>query len=252
MERPQSPNRLIYAAMHQDYSSDYVGEVDLRIAEDDAGRTVVSRLLSGERGHYGPLEHPTMSVAAGYFPHSVMQQLRTHRIWSFDVQSFRFTGMHLAELGQAVDALASTYPGPGLMPASLLSEPLQESLERAVYLRPPGLYPGLEGGQYHYSKANRDADLADAMYLLWRYYQKTSLQKMAAEQARGVVPFDVRQHFVFTGSLRSWLHLMAIRGKADAQLECRMLCALAEPLLAEWVPEIWSWFENHHKGFLAP
>ncbi|XDE62527.1 FAD-dependent thymidylate synthase [Arthrospira platensis BEA 1257B] len=56
-------------------------------SELEAGEIIVKRLLAGERGHYGPLEHPSITFNCGYFPHSVMQQARTHRVGiSFDVQ----------------------------------------------------------------------------------------------------------------------------------------------------------------------
>ncbi len=86
------PNKAIYMAMHQDYYAGYVlddkSALDLR--EDECAERVIKHLLKGGKGHYGPLEHPVIQTASGYFPHSVMQQLRTHRMGiSFDVQSFR-------------------------------------------------------------------------------------------------------------------------------------------------------------------
>ena len=81
-----NPQKLIYTAMHQDYSSEHVTEVD--ISEKQAGLICVNKLLKGKRGHYGPLEHPSMTVGVYNYPHIVMQQIRTHRLASFDVQSF--------------------------------------------------------------------------------------------------------------------------------------------------------------------
>lgn len=83
-----SPQTVIYAAMHQDYSEDWVWEERDRFPDEQkCGEVVVKRLLAGERGHYGPLEHPQIVLSVGYFPHSVMQQARTHRVGtSFDVQ----------------------------------------------------------------------------------------------------------------------------------------------------------------------
>lgn len=83
-----NPQQTIYAAMHQDYSESFVVEErDRWPAEEQAGEVIVKRLLAGERGHYGPLEHAMIVFNVGYFPHSVMQQARTHRIGvSFDVQ----------------------------------------------------------------------------------------------------------------------------------------------------------------------
>lgn len=83
-----NPQQVIYAAMHQDYTDGFVfDERDSWPSESQSGEVIVKRLLAGERGHYGPLEHPQIIFNCGYFPHSVMQQARTHRVSvSFDVQ----------------------------------------------------------------------------------------------------------------------------------------------------------------------
>ncbi|NJR39652.1 MAG: hypothetical protein HC781_13595 [Leptolyngbyaceae cyanobacterium CSU_1_4] len=83
-----NPQQTIYAAMHQDYAEGFVwAERDRFPAEDKSGEVVVKQLLAGNRGHYGPLEHPQITLNCGFFPHSTMQQMRTHRVGiSFDVQ----------------------------------------------------------------------------------------------------------------------------------------------------------------------
>lgn len=83
-----NPQQVIYAAMHQDYTESFVfDDRDSWGTEVECGEIIVKRLLAGERGHYGPLEHPQIVFNCGYFPHSVMQQARTHRVGvSFDVQ----------------------------------------------------------------------------------------------------------------------------------------------------------------------
>jgi thymidylate synthase (FAD) len=76
-----NPQQCVYAAMHQDYSEEFV--VESRAGwpnERVAGQLCVKHLLSANRGHFGPLEHPSITLNVGYFPHSVMQQARTHRI----------------------------------------------------------------------------------------------------------------------------------------------------------------------------
>ena len=83
-----NPQQVIYAAMHQDYTDKFVSDDrESWPSESAAGEIIVKRLLAGERGHYGPLEHVQIVFNCGYFPHSVMQQARTHRVGiSFDVQ----------------------------------------------------------------------------------------------------------------------------------------------------------------------
>ncbi len=85
LNQTPDPERVIYQAMHQDYSPSFV-TAEERIPEQ-YGEAVVKHLLEGNRGHYGPLEHPQITFGVGYFPHTVMQQARTHRVGiSFDVQ----------------------------------------------------------------------------------------------------------------------------------------------------------------------
>jgi thymidylate synthase (FAD) len=83
-----NPQQVVWAAMHQDYSEQYVWDShDKWPDEERCGELIVKHLLAGDRGHYGPLEHPQITLNVGYFPHSMMQQIRTHRVGvSFDVQ----------------------------------------------------------------------------------------------------------------------------------------------------------------------
>jgi thymidylate synthase (FAD) len=83
-----NPQQLVWAAMHQDYSEDFVWDKKDKFPDEaKAGELIVKHLLAGNRGHYGCIEHPQITFNAGYFPHSMMQQIRTHRVGvSFDVQ----------------------------------------------------------------------------------------------------------------------------------------------------------------------
>ena len=76
----------------------------------------------------------------------------------------------------------------------------------------------------------------------------------AEEHARGILPFDYRQHFVVSFSLRAFLHFMDLRAKLDAQEEIRVLCDLMWPHMQAWAPEIAAWYEKSrlHKARLAP
>ena len=47
------------------------------------------------------LEHAQIVLNMGWFPHSVMQQARTHRVGvSFDVQSMRYTGERICRAAE--------------------------------------------------------------------------------------------------------------------------------------------------------
>lgn len=219
------PQKLVWVAMHQDYAEGFAAD-DTMPSERECGEIAVKRLLSGDRGHYGPLEHPQISFACGYFPHSVMQQARTHRVGvSFDVQSGRYTGKRV------VAAARNEVP-----------------MEDVFYLRPEGTYKDRQGHRYDYTVQRRAEDLDHLKTLAWHYLRRTDHSGFAEEHARGMLAFDVRQHFVVSFNLRSLLHFLDLRSKADAQLEIQQLCDLMWPHVLAWVPEIAGWYQLTRLG----
>jgi thymidylate synthase (FAD) len=229
-----NPQQCIYAAMHQDYSEGYVYDDRANWPDEThAGEICVQRLLAGDRGHYGPLEHPQITLNVGWFPHSVMQQARTHRVGvSFDVQSMRYTGERICRAASG-----------------------DLDLEEVFYLRPAGDYTDRSGKSYTYTDTQRCDDLLycckDAAV---KYRHWTRAEGYSEEHARGMLPFDYRQHFVVSFSLRAMLHFLDLRAKADAQLEIRQLCDLMWPHLEVWAPEIAAWYKKTRltRARLAP
>ena len=214
LNQTRDPATLCWQAMHQDYSEGWVFH-DEPLNEDRAGDRIVKHLLLGGRGHYGPLEHASITFAVGYFPHSVIQQARTHRVGtSWDVQSMRYTGKRIAAV---VDGIVD--------------------VEEAFYLRPVGDYTNRQGKE----SASR---------------YKTALENFGAseEHARGLLPFDYRQHFVVTFNLRSLMHFLDLRGKADAQIEIHQMCQLLIPHFEKWIPSVHSLYAKNRwgKARLAP
>jgi thymidylate synthase (FAD) len=224
------PQTVIWQAMHQDYSEGFVADQEPP-DETRAGDIAVKRLLSGERGHYGPLEHPQITFNVGWFPHSVMQQARTHRVGvSFDVQSMRYTGERIRQAANG-----------------------ELDLEEVFYLRPVGEYTDRQGKRYIYSAEERLVDLRLCRTAAGRYRDLLDAG-FAEEHARGTLPFDYRQHFVVSFNLRSALHFLDLRSKADAQDEIRQLCGIIWPYVESWAPEIAGWYQRARwgKARLAP
>lgn len=215
-----NPQQCVYAAMHQDYSEGYVfNEREQWPDERTLGKTCVKRLLSGERGHYGPLEHAQIVFNVGWFPHSVMQQARTHRVGvSFDVQSMRYTGDRICKAANG-----------------------ELDLEEVFYLRPVGCYIDRQGKSYVYDETQRFIDLSVCQAAAERYRDLLAAG-FAEEHARGILPFDYRQHFIVSFTLRALLHFFDLRAKKDAQNEIRQLCELMLPHLNQWVPDIADWY----------
>lgn len=225
------PQLVTWRAMHQDYTSAFVWDDKTPSSHSAAGAACVRALLAGERGHYGPLEHAQIVLNCGWFPHSVMQQARTHRIGvSFDVQSFRYTSETILKAGR------------GEIP-----------IEEAFYMRPVGFYTNREGKQYHYTADDRNEDLQLCCTAAEHYVRRFEAG-CPEEQARGFLPFDYRQHFVVSFTLRALMHFLDMRSKLDAQLEIRQLCELIWPHFELWAPEIAEWYAARrlYKARLAP
>jgi thymidylate synthase (FAD) len=170
------------------------------------------------------LEHPQIVFNCGYFPHSVMQQARTHRIASFDVQSLRYTGLRFLDVVTG-----------------------KRDIEEVFYLRPVGDYEDRQGKKYHYSAEQRKADLEWCFEAVKRY--SLDIQAgMSEEHARGKLPFDYRQHFIVSFNLRSLMHFLDLRGKKNAQLEIQKLCDLMWVHFENWTPEIADWYAKNRLG----
>ncbi len=221
-----NPQQVIYAALHQDYTEKFVfDERDSWPSESECGEIIVKRLLAGDRGHFGPLEHPQIVFNCGYFPHSVMQQARTHRVGiSFDVQSARYTSQHFLDVAKG-----------------------KKNVEEAFYLRPVGNYSDREGKKYYYSPEQRERDLQWCLLAANNYAQDMA-DGMSEEHARGKLPFDYRQHFIVSFNLRSFLHFCDLRNKKNAQLEIQQLCELMWPHFETWVPGIAEWYTTTRMG----
>jgi thymidylate synthase (FAD) len=126
-------------------------------------------------------------------------------------------------------------------------------LEEVFYLRPVGHYSDRQGKKYHYGDDQRAIDLELCRAAAHRYRDLLDAG-FAEEHARGILPFDYRQHFVVSFTLRAFLHFLDLRAKLDAQQEIRELCDLMWPHLQAWVPQFADWYEKSrlHKARLAP
>lgn len=236
LQSTTQPQTLIWLAMHQDYAEDMVSEPAERTktpeSETAAGKIIIKHLLAGNRGHYGCLEHPQITVNVGYFPHSTMQQLRTHRVGvSFDVQSFRYTSKRILDVADGKREVNSVF-----------------------YLRPPGTYGDRSGKKYEYTEATRNQHLELCRETACLYAQEVRERGLSEEHARGLLRFDIRQHFVISMNVRSLMHLLDLRWKADAQLEAQWFSELLFERFQEWTPEIAAWYQEHRakKARLAP
>jgi len=221
------PEHVVFQSAKNDYSEDAIYDKPI---PKDHGKWIVERLLANDRGHFGPLEAPSITFNCVGFVHSVMVQARTHRLMSFDVQSQRYTGKRVQKVAN------------GLLP-----------IEDVFYLRPPGYYIDRQGDRYYYTPEDIREDLADIL-LACQKYDRRRLQGYNEEHIRDLLPQGIRQNFVVTMNLRSALHFMDLRAKRDAQLEIQALCEMMWPLLKKWAPNVCEYYEEKrlHKAKLSP
>lgn len=230
MSQTPSPQQLVWQSAHQCVCEDAAFD-DKSPDENRAGEYVVKHLLAGHRGHYSPLEAPQISFNVIGFPHSAMQQVTRHRIGlHFSVQSFRYTGQRIVDAAQGI-----------------------RDVEEVFYLRPVGSYSDRQGKKYDYTEDLRQDDLDWCLRACHRYADRIQ-QGFSEEHARGLIPFDIRQHWVMSANVRSLLHVLDMRGTKAAQLECQQLCELILPHLQSWVPAIADWYIKNRwkKPRLAP
>jgi thymidylate synthase (FAD) len=218
------PQLIVMQALRQCYSSTPVLDLSY-MSEAAAGEKVVETLLKGNKGHWSPLEHAHLSLNVAYCPHDIMQQFRTHRIFSFSVQSFRYTSASFV-----------SYENGDF-----------DSLEKLVYIRQEGTYTNRTGKKYQVTYNDRLASLREANQSVLAYQRRLALG-VAPEDARGLLPFNIRQHFVVSANLRAWLHMLDLRSKADAQPEFQQLASQVCEKLQAWTPEIYQWYADHRKG----
>lgn len=222
-----NPEETAWYGMHQCYHEGAVGD----FAPDEPGKKLVKHLLSGDRGHYSPLEHNSITFGVFGFPHVVMQQFRTHRVGiSFSVQSTRYTGTRVIEY-----------------------EAGHRSFEDVFYIRKPGEYRGRNGVytiEENYHELLRLTVHASAL----AYSALVTERGWDTEAARYGIPYGVRQNFVMTVNARSLMHLLDMRHKPDAELESQELAHLLFLAFKDWMPNVAEWYENKrlNKGKLAP
>jgi thymidylate synthase (FAD) len=231
LRQAQLPQTLVWQAGKNDYSEEPIHTI-FPPNEKECGKWVIEQLLANERGHWGPLEHPAITFDCVGFVHNVIVQARTHRVGvTFDVQSQRYTGRRVLKVAKGE-----------LRP------------QEVFYVRPEGLYLDRKGHKYEWTQKDYERELKFCVEASERYTDLFENRGMAEEHLRDYLPQNIRQNFVVTWNLRSALHFLDLRAKLDAQVEIQALSEAMIPAMKEWVPEIFSYYEEKrlHKARLSP
>jgi thymidylate synthase (FAD) len=224
------PEQVVYQAAKCDYSETPIHTQKIPYPSE-CGEWVVERLLNNEKGHWGPLEHPGITFSVSGYVHNVAMQARTHRVGvSFDVQSQRYTGRRVVQVANG-----------------------ELDPEDVFYVRPVGFYTNRYGKKYEWNPEHRQRKL-DRIVEECKEYSEYYEQGVCEEHIRDYLPQAIRQNFVVSFNLRSVLHIMDLRAKMDAQLEIQALCEQFSPLLENWAPNVWKYYEEKrlHRARLSP
>lgn len=250
------PQQTVWRAMHQCYNQGFNPDNTLidEWSEEEYGNKIVKHLLAGDRGHYGCLEHPSITFEVGFFPHTVIQQLRTHRVGvTFDVQSFRYTGKQIVEVGEELLNRFGGTPDSGQIIDNF--DEVYNILDLLFYITKEitsdrGHWKGTENDLWllNLQELNTFSQAVDG------YYHLVEERDIPYQVARNIIPYAIRQHFSFSVNARSLMHILDLRAKANAQYEIRCLCDLLMVEFEKWMPQVASWYNEKRwqKARLAP
>ena len=110
-----------------------------------------------------------------------------------------------------------------------------------------------KGKKYDWTEEDYQSELNYILEGCKRYAAKYE-RGMCEEHIRDYLAQAIRQDFVVSFNLRSVLHFLDLRSKLDAQLEIQALCEQMCPIIQEWAPEVWDYYETKrlHRAKLSP
>jgi len=260
LRQTEQPERLVCQAARGDYYQGYVGDTtyselmsDVSWSESDLDGLVnipdwmeadIRSYKSGDaplseetivevqtksfiekqlsRGHYGPWEHPSITFAVEGVSRVTMAQITRHRHMTFDIQSMRYADFS------------------------------EQEIVTPVSLRDPD----------HFSRETGVVDVEDRDLLRGEYeealdelvelYERLVRSGVPKEDARFILPLGTTVNMTFSGNARTFLHLLDMRKKANAQWEIRELSEALLDELFEWCPYTFRYYEEHGPNKLSP
>jgi len=250
LRKTEKPERLVCQAARGDYFEGYVGDTDywklmsgVDYSDNDMERakemksadatpdggsfweteaatlSFIEKQLS--RGHYGPWEHPQITLTVKGVSRVTMAQITRHRLMSFDIQSMRYADFSNQEI---------------VTPRSLR----EETLNRETGVSD---VDNREGHERAYGRHIQEA--------VTRYEQMVA-DGVPKEDARFILPLGTTVNMTFSGNARTFMHLLDMRKKANAQWEIRELSEKIIEELKEWMLYSYSYYEESGPHKLAP
>lgn len=268
----EKPEQLVCQAARGDYFDGYVGDTEYEelmesVQHDEQDVEAVQEYISQNgadwidehmsgpvetaaktksfiegqlsRGHYGPWEHPSITFTVKGVSRVTMAQITRHRHMTFDVQSQRYVDF------SDIDAI---------VPASILSRDQRIAQFPEIY----------EENEEHFSRESGLQEMDDDELKHWRasYMDMTShaldqyedmVEKgIPKEDARFILPLGTPVNMTFSGNSRTFMHLLDMRKKANAQWEIRALSERIIDELMDWMPYTYNHYEQNAPHKLSP
>ncbi|MCT9097391.1 FAD-dependent thymidylate synthase [Haloarchaeobius sp. HME9146] len=242
LEATENPEELICKAARNDYYSDFVGEDDFETvmagidgdSMQEKQETLIGHLLS--HGHYGPFEHPQITVAVKGVSRSCMAQITRHRHVSFDVQSMRYVSFDDVDPADVREGELVVTPPSASDPNWVGRNQKTGAVDEEVV-------------------AEREEVFRESVTRSVEEYQRLLDLGMPPEDARFVLPIGTKVNMVMSMNVRMLMHVADMRAAADAQWEIRDLTEQVLDLAAEWCPITFDYYEENmrnRKNRLAP
>jgi len=195
----------------------HMDDVPHGLAEQRAKVYAVLRRLF-TRNHWGPFEHPHVTVGFKNISVQSERQLTRHRHATFDVQSLRYVDV--------------TDTHSGLTPKSVV-DPDHATRHGVVEMDES-------------DRVDAHERVVDAQQAAGDTYRELRERGVPAEDARVVLGMGTQINMTMTANLRTVLHVLNLRESAgDAQWEIRGITGLLEEALRSWAPLTLDLWDEH-------
>lgn len=230
-----NPERTICMAARNDYMSDFVGEESFEdimagidgVTTDEKKRTLIKHLLN--HGHFGPLEHPQVTIAVKGISRSCMAQLTRHRHVSFDVQSMRYVSFDEVDPSDVREGAMIVTPPSATDPDWIGRNQKGGSVDEEIVQK-------------------RERVFRESVTRSVEDYQELLDLGMPPEDARFVLPIGTEVNLVMSMNARMLMHIADMRAAADSQWEIRELTEHVLDIAEEWCPITFELYDENLKG----
>lgn len=244
-----APQRACWRGMHVCMAEGFAYDDKVPV-EAKAGEYTIKNAINHE--HFSVFRPAYLVLHAQGFPHSVVSQITRHQDSAFLVQSMRYTGDRIANLGKKlIDLEVFNYTD---LDNHKDHVQLFNEMWSLFYYRNVGdFYTNRQGKKYVYSDRSYNSLIDKNINACVDYYLDME-EGMSEEHARDGLTYNFRQNFMIAGDLQAVFHLIDQRSKQDSQLEIRQFAELAMDKVKKFAPEFADWYmsKRYGKGRLAP